>query len=106
MTNHKIEGLLGLCMRAGGLSFGNDACMDLIQRKKVKLILVAQDAAERTKRNFERSCKENNIPIYFYGKMESLSRAIGKPNKAIFGIKNQSFAHEIERIINGGEVIG
>ncbi len=93
-------------MRAGGLSFGNDACMDLIQRKKVKIVIVAEDAAERTKRNFERICSQNHIPIYFYGSIENLSRAIGKPNKAIFGIKNQNFAHEIERIINGGEVIG
>lgn len=106
MTSHKIEGLLGLCMKSGALSFGNDACMDLIQRKKVKLILVAEDAAERTKRNFERTCKENQIPICFYGSIETLSRAIGKPNKAIFGIKNQSFANEIEKIISGGEVIG
>ena len=93
-------------MKAGALSFGTDSCMELIQKKKVKLILVANDAAERTKKNFEMACKQNQIPICFYGTIEDLSRAIGKPNKAIFGIKNQSFAIEIQKIINGGEVIG
>ncbi len=93
-------------MKAGSLSFGTDACMELIQKKKVKLVLVANDAAERTKKNFEITCKQNQIPIYFYGKIEDLSRAIGKPNKAIFGIKNQSFAEEIQKIVNGGDIIG
>lgn len=93
-------------MRAGALSFGSEACIELIKKRKVKLILVAEDAADRTKRNFERACIQNEIPIYFYGSIESLSKAIGKPNKAILGIRNQNFAVEIEKIINGGEVIG
>lgn len=106
MNNHKIEGLLGICMKAGALSFGTDACMDIIQKRKVKLILVAEDAAERTKKNFEIVCKENHIPICFYGTIETLSKSIGKPNKAVFGVRNQSLAMEIKKIINGGEVIG
>ena len=106
MNNHKIEGLLGLCMKSGSLAFGTDACMDLIAKRKVKLILIAMDAAERTKKNFEIACQKNQIPICFYGNIDDLSRAIGKPNKAIFGIRNQSFAEEIQKNIHGGEVIG
>lgn len=106
MSNHKIEGLLGLCMRAGDLAFGTDSCIDSIQRRKVKMILVAQDAAQRTKKNFEIHCRQNHIPIYFYGTIEELSKSIGKTNKAVFGIKNQNFADAIQKIINGGEIIG
>jgi ribosomal protein L7Ae-like RNA K-turn-binding protein len=80
--------------------------MELIQKRKVKLIIVADDAADRTKRNFEIACKNVGIPIYFYGTIDTLSKAVGKPNKAIFGIKNQSFANEIIKLISGGENIG
>ena len=93
-------------MKAGGVCFGTEACMEQIQKRKVKLILVAEDAAERTKKNFEMACKKNGIPICIYGSIESLSSAIGKPNKAMFGIRSQSFANEIQKIINGGEIIG
>jgi ribosomal protein L7Ae-like RNA K-turn-binding protein len=93
-------------MKAGSLLVGTDACMDLIQKRKVKLIIVANDAADRTKKNFEIACKNFEIPICFYGKIEDLSKAVGKPNKAIFGIKNQNFADEIEKLISGGEIIG
>ena len=106
MTNKKILGLLGLCTKAGDICFGTDACIDLILRKKVKLIMVAQDASERTKRNLEFVCKENDIKIIFLGTIEEISRAIGKDNKAVIGIKNKNFALEIEKIINGGEIIG
>ncbi len=106
MTNKKILGLLGLCTKAGDICFGTDACIDLILRKKVKLIIVAQDAAERTKRNLEFVCKENDTKIIFFGTIEEISRAIGKDNKAVIGIKNKNFALEIEKIINGGEIIG
>ena len=106
MNNHKIEGLLGLCMKAGGVCFGTEACMEQIQKRKVKLVLVAEDAAQRTKKNFEMACHKNEIPLYIYGTIEELSNAIGKPNKAIFGIRNQSFAMEIQKIINGGDIIG
>lgn len=106
MNNHKIEGLLGLCMRAGELSFGTDACLDLIQKKKAKLVIVANDAADRTKKNFEIACNKNQIPICLYGNIDDLSKAIGKPNKAVYAIKNQNFALEIRKIINGGEIIG
>ena len=67
---------------------------------------MAEDAAQRTKKNFEIACHKNEIPLYIYGTIEELSNAIGKPNKAIFGIRNQSFAMEIQKIINGGEIIG
>lgn len=90
----------------GGLLCGTDACMDLIQKKKVKLVIIASDAADRTKKNFEIACKRNNIPICIYGEISVLSNAVGKQNKAIFGIKNQSFADEIKKLISGGEIIG
>lgn len=106
MTNNKVLGLLGLSAKAGKVCFGRDACIDLIEKNKVELIIVATDASERTKRNIEFICNNNNINICFYGTIDELSRAIGKNNKAVIGIKEENFAKQIEKIINGGEVIG
>lgn len=107
MTNKKrVFGLLGLCTKAGDICFGTDACIDLITRKKVKLVIVAEDASQRTKKNLDDICKQNDTKIIFFGTIEELSNAIGKNNKAVIGIKNKNFALEIEKIINGGEIIG
>ena len=49
INNKKICGLLGLAMRAGKIEFGTEACIQGIEKNKVKLIIIATDAAERTK---------------------------------------------------------
>ena len=90
----------------GGLICGTDACMDLIQRKKVKLIIIASDAADRTKKNFKMLCEKKKIPICFFANQEELSKAIGKNNKVVIGIKNNNFKEQIVKLINGGEIIG
>ena len=41
-----------------------------------------------------------------HGQIEELSKAIGKSNKAILGIKDINLSNEIQKINNGGEVIG
>ena len=40
------------------------------------------------------------------GTIEELSKAIGKNNKAILGILDENLSNEIQKINNGGEVIG
>ena len=105
-SSEKICGLLGLATRAGKTVFGTESCMSAIEKRKVKLILLASDASERTKTNFKEICNKNNIEVSEMLKMESLSKAIGKNNKAILGIEDINLSKEIERINNGGEVIG
>ncbi|MCI9287183.1 MAG: 50S ribosomal protein L7ae [Clostridia bacterium] len=106
MINNRVLGLIGLCTKAGKICFGTDACTDLIIKKKIELVIVANDASDRTKRNFEFICNKNNTKICFFGTIENLSKAIGKNNKAVIGIKSKDFANQIEKIINGGEIIG
>ena len=106
MINSKLYGLIGLAMRAGKIAFGADAVEDLIKRRKLKLVIVAEDSSERTKNNFKFICNENNIPIIIYGNIENLSKSIGKQNKAIIGVKEANIANEICKIVNGGEIIG
>ena len=67
---------------------------------------MSNEASDRTKEKFENLCKEYKVPIIIDGNIEELSKAIGKVNKATFAIKDINLAREIERIYNGGEVIG
>ena len=46
------------------------------------------------------------MPIIIIGKIEVLSKAIGKSNKAILGIEDINLSNEIQKIYNGGEIIG
>lgn len=106
MINKKILGLIGLSARARKICFGADSVEEHVKKKKVKLILVATDSSERTKEKFKKISDENKIPIIITGEIETLSKAIGKSNKAIIGIEDINLANEIQKINNGGEVIG
>ena len=106
MINNKIYGLLGLTSKAGKLAFGTDSCLEMIAKRKVKLIIVAEDSSERTINNFKEKCKQNNIDLYIFGKKEELSKSIGKVNKTVIGIKDKNLAGAIQKILNGGDVIG
>lgn len=106
MENDKVFRLLGLATRAGEIAFGTESVIDTINKKKAKLVIVAKDAAERTIRNITRIAQENNVPVRIYGDIETISRNIGKVNKAIVCVKNTNFSKEMLKIIDGGEAIG
>lgn len=106
MINKKILGLIGLSARARKISFGADSVEDSIRNKKVNLIIVAEDSSERTKDKFKHLSQKYKVPIIIIGKIEELSKAIGKSNKAIVGIKDINLSKEIQKINNGGEAIG
>ena len=106
MKNNKILGLIGLAARARKISFGADSVELQAQKKKVYLIILAQNSSVRTKEKFQKISEKYKIPIIITETIENLSKAIGKNNKAILGIEDINLANEIQKIINGGEAIG
>ena len=106
MENDKVLRLLGLATRAGKIAFGMISVIDTINKKKAKLVIVAQDSSDRTKRNITKIAQENNVPIRIYGNIETISKNIGKDNKAVVCVKEVNFSKEMLKIIDGGEAIG
>ena len=99
--------MLGISAKAGKVVCGNDATLEDIERHKVKLVIVAENASEKTKKNMRYVCEKNKIPLLEFGNIDEISRTIGKNNKAIIGIKSKSLSEEIEKLIknNGGDLI-
>lgn len=103
MTNkEKLSGMLGLATRAGKMTFGAEATKEAILKRKVKLVIVAKDASERTKLKFLEISNVNNIPIYIVMNIDDLSKSIGKKNKAVVGLMDFNFSKAIIKIIDGG----
>lgn len=99
--------MLGISAKAGKVVCGNDATIEDIERHKVKLVIVAENASDKTKKNMKFLCDKNTIPIFEFGEIDEISKTIGKSNKAIIGIKSKSLSDEIVKLIkdNGGELI-
>lgn len=93
---NKLLAMLSLCMKAGKLAYGSDMCEEKATYKKVKLLLVAEDASANTKERFRRVAEQQHIECIEFSTIDELSHQVGKRNKAVYGIMDSNFAEKIK----------
>ena len=96
----------GLAARAGKIACGTDSVREQILKKKIYIIIIAEDASLNTKDKFLKLAKESGIKSFVFGDINVNSKAIGKKNKAIIGVTDKNFSDAIAKIIIGGGAIG
>ena len=65
-NNNKVLSLLGLATKAGKIASGEFSTEKSVKSGKGFLVLVAADASENTKRNWENSAARNFVPVWRY----------------------------------------
>ncbi len=98
-------------MRAGKLKSGEFATMEAIRKKTAQLVIVSEDASENTIKQFSDKCKYYNVPIVFFGDMESLGHAIGKEVRTSMAITDKGLSESLRKNLlveklDGGNVNG
>lgn len=97
----KIDSYLGFAKKSRGLISGYNSCMDGMMRRKVRLLILAEDLAENSAEKLSRLANAQGVPVHIYGTKEMLSRVTGEIDRGIFGITNEHLAkavlQEIER---------
>lgn len=78
--------------KLGKIVSGMDAVIEDIKKNKVKLVILAKNISEKSKKNIEFVCTNNGIKVIELSTMEELGKIIGKKDRAIIGIKDESFA--------------
>lgn len=96
----------GLAAKAGKIACGADSVREQILKKKIYMIIIAENSSLNTKDKFLKLAKENGIETFVFGDIDENSRAIGKKNKAIIGVIDKNFSDAIAKIIIGGGAIG
>jgi len=90
--NH-IYGTLGIAKSARKLVSG-DLLIDAIAQKRVNLVIVCEDASDRTKKNIQNKCAHYLIPCHVYGTVAQMSAALSAHRVAV-GIADQGFSKSI-----------
>lgn len=103
---NKVYGLLGISAKAGKVFAGTDLVLEEMSKNKVKLVIIAEDASEKSIKNMKYYCNKQNVELIVYGTINENSKAIGKRNKAIIAIKDTNLANAIKKVIHGGEEFG
>ena len=89
--------LLGLSFRAGKCSIGEDAIIKNIRNKEAKLVLLARDVGNQTKKKITDKCTYYEVPYIIVDEgREELSHAIGKSQRVAVAILDKGFAKKIQ----------
>ena len=89
--------MLGLAMRAGQLTFGEDGVRKAIAGGSAKLVLLDAGASENTKKMFKNMCDFYKVPAYFYGTKEGLGHFMGKEFRASMAVTDEGLAKAVEK---------
>ena len=106
-SRDKILSLIGLSMKAGRCTSGEMMTENETKAGKAKLVIVASDASENTKKKFRDMCKFYRVPICFYGDKDkdTLGHAMGKEFRASLAILDEGFADGILKELKNREDI-
>lgn len=88
----QILALLGLAARAGKVVSGWNSVKAKLSSRKLKLILIAEDAAPSALRRFAMMDIANVVLS-----KEELGKALGKPPRSVVGILDEHWAEELAR---------
>ncbi|MCL1986526.1 MAG: ribosomal L7Ae/L30e/S12e/Gadd45 family protein [Firmicutes bacterium] len=98
--NRKIASLLSIARKAGKLATGEETAEKLLKNGTAQLIIIANDASENTKQKFTNKCFFYQKPIRIFGERETLSKCVGKINRAIYVITEAGFAARLQALID------
>ncbi|MCQ2550596.1 MAG: ribosomal L7Ae/L30e/S12e/Gadd45 family protein [Clostridia bacterium] len=93
----KIYSLLGFCAKSRNLITGYNSCIFSMNKRKIKLIIIAEDLADNSKEKIIKACEKNEVKYFIISTMERLSKVTGKENCGIFGITEENFAQAISK---------
>ena len=95
----KIYSFLGLAARAGKIVSGDDSTLLELKRGNVKLVIIAEDASNNTKKLFKDKSSYRHIPYEHFSTKLQIGLAIGKAPRAVVGIKDAGFAKKINELL-------
>ena len=101
----KVLSLIGLAMKAGRCTSGETMTENETKLGRARLVIVASDASDNTKKKFRDMCEFYKVPICFYGDKDTLGHAMGKEFRASLAILDEGFADGIRKELNDREDI-
>ena len=91
--------MLGFAQRAGKVSSGESAAQAMLQKKRGFLVILAQDASERTRNSYINRCAEAGIPCIVTGSQIRLGEIIGRSPRSVIVVTDEHFAKVLLEVL-------
>ena len=86
---------MGLATKAGKVVSGEFMTDKSVKEGRAKLVIIASDASDNTKKKFQNMCDYYQVPIFVYSNKITLGNAIGKEYRASLCVTDIGLAKEI-----------
>lgn len=100
MNEQKIMNLLSMAQRANKIASGDFAVNKAVESGKVFLMLVAEDAAEETKKKYQSMADYRHLKLYYLFDREELGHCIGKEYRAVAAVLDKGFADALVKLLS------
>ena len=97
MNENKIFGYLGLAARGRKLVSGEFMTEKAVKEGSARLVILAEDASDNTKKMFGNMCEFYQVPLYTMSNKELLGHAIGKQIRASLAVTDDGLAKAIKK---------
>jgi len=103
LKQNKVLSLVSLATKAGKTVSGEFSTEKAVKSGYAKLVIVANDASDNTKKKFKNMCDFYSVPTYFYEDKDTLGHAMGKEFRASLAITDAGFAEGVMKKISEGD---
>ncbi len=97
--NKEFHNFLGIALKAGKIVSGDDTTLLELKKGKLKLVIIANDASDNTKKMFEDKCAFKKVKYVYASSKVDLGLAMGKYQRAVIGVKDMNFAIRLQDIL-------
>lgn len=87
--------MIGLATRAGKVTSGEFSVEKAFRAGKAKLVIIADDCSQRTKKGFKDASAFYGFPLVIYKDKETLGHSMGKQFRASLAILDEGFANSL-----------
>ncbi|PLV59472.1 L7Ae/L30e/S12e/Gadd45 family ribosomal protein [Thermotoga sp. KOL6] len=96
----KVYSYLGFAVKARKVVFGKERIRAYIRSpREKKLIVIAEDASDRTKKDTIMRCENKGVPYVIMFTKEDLGRLLDKPGVSVVGLEEDNLIEAIEKVV-------
>ena len=100
MTENRVISFLGLCMRAGRVISGQEACVDLVRTGEAALVLMDASASDNTRKRLTDACHSHSVALYEVS-ATALGASIGKKGRMVIALRDDGMAQKLLSMLEG-----
>lgn len=93
----KVLSMLGLAARSRNVVSGGFATETAVKSGKARLVIIAEDASDNTRKKYSNMCDFYEVSCDFYGTKAVIGHSMGREERSVLAVTDEGFANSIRK---------